>query len=213
MINSVQKSLDYFGTQFTPYQHKQVRILEFPSYASFAQSFANTIPYSESIGFIADLRDKDDLDYVFYVTAHEMAHQWWGHQVIGAKVQGSTMLMESLAQYSAMMVMEKEYGRDKLRRYLRYELDRYLRDRGSELIEEQPLFRVENQQYIHYRKGSLVFYRLRDEIGEATLNRALKRFLEDKGYQQPPFTTTRELLAYIRAEAPADKQALITDLF
>ncbi|MGV7208721.1 M1 family aminopeptidase [Oxalobacteraceae bacterium A2-2] len=213
MISSAQKSLDYFSSQFTPYQHRQARILEFPSYASFAQSFANTIPYSESIGFIADLRDKDDLDYVFYVTAHEMAHQWWGHQVVGAKVQGATMLIESLAQYSAMMVMEKEYGRGKLRRYLRYELDRYLRDRGSELIEEQPLFRVENQQYIHYRKGSLVFYRLRDEIGEDALNRALKRFLQDKGYQQPPYTTSRELLDYIRAEAPADKQSLITDLF
>ena len=33
--------------------------------------------------------------------------------------------------------------------------------------------RVENQQYIHYRKGSLVFYALREEIGEENLNRAL----------------------------------------
>ena len=213
MITSAQKSLDYYTAQFSPYQHRQARVLEFPSYASFAQSFANTIPYSEAIGFIADLRDQDDIDYVYYVTAHEMAHQWWGHQIVGANVQGETMLVESLAQYSALMVMEKEYGRDKLRRFLRYELDRYLRDRGAELIEEQPLFRVENQQYIHYRKGSLVFYRLRDEIGEAPLNRALKRFLQDKAYQQPPYTTSRELLDYIRAEAPADKQALITDLF
>jgi ABC-2 type transport system permease protein len=213
MIAGTQKSLDYFTTQFTPYQHKQVRILEFPSYQSFAQSFANTIPYSEAIGFIADLRDKDDVDYVFYVTAHEMAHQWWGHQVIGANVQGSTMLIESLAQYSAMMVMEKEYGRDKMRKYLRYELDRYLSGRGGEQVEEQPLYKVENQQYIHYRKGSLVFYRLRDEIGEAPLNRALKNFLQDKGFQQAPYTNSKELLAYIRAEAPADKQALITDLF
>jgi ABC-type transport system involved in multi-copper enzyme maturation permease subunit len=213
MITSAQKSLDYFTAQFTPYQHRQVRVLEFPSYAAFAQSFANTIPYSEALGFITDLRDKDDIDYVYYVTAHEVAHQWWGHQVAGARVQGETMLVESLAQYSALMVMEKEYGRDKLRRFLRYELDRYLRDRGTELIEEQPLFRVENQQYIHYRKGSLVFYRLRDEIGEAALNHALKRFLQDKAYQQAPYTTSRELLDYIRAEAPADKQALITDLF
>ena len=213
MITSVQKSLDYYTTQFTPYQHKQVRILEFPGYQSFAQSFANTIPYSEGIGFIADLRDKDDIDYVFYVTAHEMAHQWWGHQVIGANVQGATMLMESLAQYSALMVMEKEYGRDKMRRFLRYELDRYLSGRSGEAIEELPLARVEGQQYIHYNKGSLVFYRLRDELGEEALNRALKRYLQDKGYQQAPFTTSRELLAYIRAEAPQDKQALITDLF
>ena len=213
MITSTQKSLDYFTTEFTPYQHKQVRILEFPNYQSFAQSFANTIPYSESIGFIADMRDKDDIDFVYYVTAHEVAHQWWGHQVVGANVQGSTMLIESLAQYSALMVMENEYGRDKLRRFLKYELDRYLSDRGSERIEELPLYRVENQQYIHYRKGSLVFYRLRDEIGEAALNRALKKFLLAKGYQEAPFTDSAELLAYIRAEAPADKQALITDLF
>jgi ABC-2 type transport system permease protein len=213
MIASTQKSLDYFTAQFTPYQHKQVRILEFPNYQGFAQSFANTIPFSEAIGFIADLRDKEAIDYVFYVTAHEMAHQWWAHQVVGANVQGSTMLIESLAQYSALMVMEKEYGRNKLRRFLRYELDRYLGSRGGEQIEEQPLFRVENQDYIHYRKGSLIFYRLRDEIGEEALNRALKRFLQDKGYQESPFTTSAELLAYIRAEAPADKQALITDMF
>ncbi|MFC5549043.1 M1 family aminopeptidase [Massilia aerilata] len=213
MIEATQKALDYYTTQFTPYQHKQVRILEFPNYASFAQSFANTIPFSESIGFIADLRDKEDIDYVFYVTAHEMAHQWWGHQVTAANVQGSSMLIESLSQYSALMVMEKEYGRHQMRRFLRYELDRYLSSRGGEAIEELPLVRVENQQYIHYRKGSLVFYRLRDEIGEEALNRALKRFLVDKGYQESPFTTSAELVAYIRQEAPADKQALITDLF
>ena len=47
---------------------------------------------------IADLTDKDSIDYVFYVTAHEMAHQWWGHQVIGADVQGQTMLMESMSK-------------------------------------------------------------------------------------------------------------------
>nr|WP_315486320.1 M1 family aminopeptidase [uncultured Undibacterium sp.] len=213
MIESTKKSLDYFTSNFTPYQHQQVRILEFPRYASFAQSFANTIPYSEAIGFIADLRDKDDIDYVFYVTAHEMAHQWWGHQVIGANMQGSTVLTESLSQYFALMVMEKEYGREKMRRFLKYELDGYLRGRGGELIEEQPLARVEGQQYIHYQKGSLIFYRLRDEIGEDALNRALKRFLQDKAYQQAPYPTTKELLSYIREAAPQDKHALIADMF
>ena len=213
MIDSAGKSLDYFQGQFTPYQHRQVRIIEFPGYERFAQSFANTIPFSESIGFVADLRDPEAIDYVFYVTAHEVAHQWWAHQVIGANVQGSTMLSESLSQYSALMVMEKEYGRAKMRRFLKYELDRYLSERGGERLEELPLFRVENQQYIHYRKGSLVFYRLREELGEATVNRALKRFLLDKGYQNPPYTTSAELLQYLRAEAGPEQQQLITDLF
>ncbi len=213
MIESVQKSLAYYEANFTPYQHRQVRIIEFPGYSSFAQAFANTIPYSESIGFIADLRDADDIDYVFYVTAHEIAHQWWAHQVIGANMQGATVLSESLAQYSALMVMEKEYGRAHMRRFLKNELDRYLGGRGGELVEELPLFRVENQQYIHYRKGSLVFYRLREELGEAAVNRALKKFLQAKAFQQPPYTTSVELLQFIRAEAGPDQQALITDLF
>lgn len=213
MIESVQKSLAYYESNFTPYQHRQVRIIEFPGYASFAQSFANTIPYSESVGFIADLRDKDVIDYVYYITAHEIAHQWWAHQVIGANVQGATVLSESLSQYSALMVMEKEYGRNKMRRFLKYELDNYLSSRSGEILEELPLYRVENQPYIHYRKASLVFYRLRDEIGEDVLNRALKKFLQDKGYQQPPYTTSTELLSYIRAEAGPEHETLIADLF
>ena len=190
-----------------------MRILEFPRYARFAQSFANTIPYSEAIGFVADLRDPKDIDFVFYVTAHEIAHQWWAHQVIGADVQGGTMIVESLAQYSALMVMEKEYGRERMRRFLKYELDSYLSSRGGELIEELPLMRVEDQPYIHYNKGSLVFYRLREEIGEANLNRALANFIRDKAFQQPPYTTTLEMLDYIRAQTPPEKQKLIDELF
>lgn len=213
MIAGVKKSLDYYTANFSPYQHKQVRILEFPGYARFAQSFANTIPYSERIGFIADLRKPEDVDYVFYVTAHEMGHQWWAHQVIGAGVQGQDMLTESLSQYSALMVMEKEYGREKMRKFLKYELDRYLRGRGGELVEEQPLMRVEGQPYIHYQKGSLVFYRLRDEIGEDHLNRALASFIRDKAFQHAPFTTTREFLEYVRAETPPEKYALLDELF
>ena len=169
MIDSVKKSLDYFTANFSPYQHHQVRILEFPRYARFAQSFANTIPYSEAIGFIARVQDEDDdVDYPFYVTAHEVAHQWWAHQVIGGNVQGATMLSETMAQYSALMVMEKEYGPEKMRRFLKYELDNYLRNRGGELVEEMPLYLVENQPYIHYRKGSVIMYALKDYLGEET---------------------------------------------
>lgn len=213
MLYASKKSFDYFNAHFTPYQHRQLRILEFPGYASFAQAFANTVPYSEDIGFVADLRDEDKIDYVFYVTAHEIAHQWWAHRVIGANVQGSTMLSESLAQYSALMVMEKEYGPQRMRKFLKYELDSYLRSRAGELREELPLALVENQQYIHYRKGSLVWYALKDAIGEDTLNAILKRFLEDKGYQEAPYTTSRELLTALREGTDPKFHPLIEDLF
>ncbi len=213
MLHATKRSLEYFTREFSPYQYRQFRILEFPGYERFAQSFPNTIPYSEDIGFIADLREEDRIDYVFYVTAHELAHQWWGHQVVGANMQGMTVIVETLAQYSALMVQEQEYGVHHMRRFLNYELDNYLRSRGGELIEELPLMYVENQGYIHYRKGSLAMYALRDYIGEGAINRALRGFLARHAFQGPPFPTARDLVEAFRAEAGPEHQQLITDLF
>ncbi|HYF22772.1 MAG TPA: M1 family aminopeptidase [Caulobacteraceae bacterium] len=213
MIASMRTSLDYYQAAFGPYQFRQARILEFPDYAQFAQAFANTMPYSEGIGFIADFKDPEKIDYVTYVTAHEMGHQWWAHQVIGADMQGATSLSETLAQYSALMVMEKTYGPDAIRKFLKFELDRYLRSRGGEALEELPLMRVENQQYIHYQKGSLVMYLLRDQMGEEAVNRALKRLVEAYAFRPAPYLTSKELVAALRAEASSEHQALITDLF
>jgi ABC-type transport system involved in multi-copper enzyme maturation permease subunit len=213
MIQGAKDALDYDDANFTPYQFRQLRILEFPNYASFAQSLANTIPYSESIGFIADLRDKARIDYVYYVTAHEVAHQWWAHRVIGANMQGSTMLSESLAQYSALMVMKQKYGADQMHKFLKYELDGYLAGRATEKLAEEPLAKVENQQYIHYKKGSLVFYALQDYVGEGVLNAVLKQFLLDKGFQQPPYTTSREFMGALGKALDPTWQPLLDDFF
>ena len=215
MIAATKDGLDYFTAAFGPYQHRQFRIVEFPRYRTFAQSFPNTIPYSEGIGFIARVRDDDpeDVDYPYYVTAHELAHQWWAHQVIGADVQGETMLVESLAQYSALMVMKRKYGEARMQRFLRYELERYLIGRSTEQKKELPLARVENQDYVHYRKGSLVMYALQDYLGEATLNRAIRAFRDEWAFRGPPYPTTLDFLKHVRAVTPPPLQDTIDDLF
>ena len=213
MFAAMKHALDYYTVNFGPYQFRQLRILEFPDYAAFAQSFANTVPFSEAIGFIADLRKPTDIDYVTYVTSHEIGHQWWAHQAIGAEVQGVTMLDESLAQYSALMVMKHLYGADKMRKFLKYELDRYLSGRAGERVEEEPLALVEDQPYIHYRKGSVIFYALQDYIGEDKVNTALRTWLDKVRFQRPPYTDTRDLIADLRAEAGPQYQNLITDFF
>lgn len=214
MQQSIRKSFDYFTRNFAPYEHKQARIIEFPRVARFAQAFPGTMPYSESIGFIANLKNPEAIDTVFYVVAHEMAHQWWAHQVIGANMQGATVLSETLAQYSALMVMEKEYGADKMRRFLEYEMDNYLKSRGRELIKEEPLQKVEaNQGYIHYRKGSVVMYYMREMIGEEAVNRALRKLMAQYRYADAPYPTSYALTDALRSETPPELQYLIKDLF
>ena len=213
MIEATRDSLDYFGAEFGPYQYQHVRIVEFPRYESFAQSFANTIPYSEDIGFVADLRDASTLDYVYSVTAHELAHQWWGHQIAPANVQGGTVLSESLAQYSAYMLIHDRYGPAYLRRFLKWELDRYLRGRSNEIDEEQVLMRAENKSYIHYQKGGLVLYALQDVMGADRVHAALRDLLDSYRDNLQVFPTTRDLLARLRAEADPASEAFIEDGF
>ncbi|MDB5457284.1 MAG: aminopeptidase [Caulobacter sp.] len=213
MKTAMKASLDYYQAQFSPYQFRQLRFQEFPDYAQFAQSFANTIPWSEGMFFISDYRNPEKIDMVTYVGAHEIAHQWWAHQVIGADQQGGAMLSETFSQYSALMVMKRMYGEDQIRRFLKFELDSYLRARGGDPLDEQPLARVEEQPYVYYRKGSLVMYRLQREIGEAAVNRALRKLIADHAFKGAPYPTALDFLAAVRAEAPADRQALITDLF
>ena len=214
MLRSIRKSLEYYSENFGPYRHKQARIIEFPRIASFAQAFPGTMPYSEGIGFIASIEDEDDIDMVYYVVAHEMAHQWWAHQVIGANMQGATLLSETLAQYSALMVMEREYGRDMMRKFLKYEMDRYLSARGSEALAEQPLVRVESSQgYVHYRKGSVVMYYLREMIGEDRVNAALQELVQKFGYRDAPYPTSTDLIAALEKQVPEDLQYLLEDLF
>ena len=111
------------------------------------------------------------------------------------------------------MVMEKEYGREKMQRFLKYELDRYLQGRGGELVEEMPLLLVENQPYIHYRKGSLVMYALRDYVGEQQLNSALAEYVKATAFQQPPYTTSLEFRSFISRAVPPERRHILNDLF
>jgi hypothetical protein len=218
MVAGVKDSLAYFTQHFGPYQHKIVRIIEFPRFSrggGFAESFPNTVPFNESIGFTAKVDDRDpqDVDYPYFVTAHEVAHQWWAHQEVPANVQGAEFITESLAEYSALMVLKQKYGDVKMRRFLKYELDRYLQARGAEQKQEQPLVRADGAAYVHYQKGALTLYALQDAIGEAAINDALSAFVRRWRFEGPPYPRSVDLLAEFRRVTPAELQPLIKDLF
>jgi aminopeptidase N len=192
--------------------HKQCRIIEFPRYATFAQAFPGTMPYSESFGFVVNLEDEKENNVIDAVIAHEMAHQWWAHQIVGANMQGATMLSESFAEYSALMTMKSISKTPmKMREFLKYDHNRYLRGRGTEIEAEQPLYKVENQSYIHYGKGAIILYALQDYIGEEKVNRAMKGFLEEYKYQPPPYPTSLDFMKYLENEVPDSLQYLLTD--
>src|SRR6266851_456064 len=158
MIAASKAGLVYYETNFSPFQFRQYRVLEFPRYRTFAQ-------------------------------------------------------------YSALMVMKQKYGSDNMHRFLKHELDRYLRGRAGEIRRERPLVLVQNEPYVWYQKGGQVMYTLADYIGEDKVNLALHNFLMKYRYanaddsQSGPYPDTRQLLDALRAQTPADLHYYINDAF
>jgi hypothetical protein len=123
------------------------------------------------------------------------------------------MVSETLAQYGAMMVMEKTYGRDQVKKFYDFELDGYLRARGLFRGNEVPLIRVWDQSYLYYNKGAVAMYTLKEQIGEERVNAALRSFLNRYRDAGPPYATSRDLYNELRAVTPDSLQSLLVDLF
>ncbi|MBL7798791.1 MAG: hypothetical protein JNJ90_19995 [Saprospiraceae bacterium] len=216
MLAGLKAALDYHTEYFGPYQHRQVQIIEFPrSEGTYATTAANGIPISE-VRFLNDGRSASTggIDLAFYVAAHELAHQWWGNQLIPADAPGAAMLTESIAEYATARVYEKHYGKESARRFLNIQRERYRVGRADETGEEMPLVRVgPKQSYIAYGKGALAFYRLSEHVGEVTLNAALRQFLEENRFQGPPYPTAPDLIEHLKRAAPDSVRHLVRDWF
>ena len=86
-----------------------------------------------------------------------------------------------------------------------------MRARGSETQRELPLLRVENQGYIHYNKGSVVLYALREFLGEDTLNKAFRSLVDSFAYQGAPYPTSMDLYRAVEHVTPDSLHYLLED--
>lgn len=220
MLTTAKRGLEYYSSEFAPYQYSYFRMIEYPRYRTNVQAFPGTVAYSEATGFVVDLRQWANVDYA---TLHELAHMWWGDRITGAQMQGRQMLNETMAQYSTLMFFKEHYPPEYANRLAAELLDNYLNGRSSEGEAEMPLMVTEEQGNISYNKGPLVLYALRDILGEdiggndpsggKVLHHALRNFLAEYSFKTAPFPMSRDLVNAVRAVAGEEHQSLITDLF
>ena len=167
-----------------------------------------------------DIDDEKDVDMAFYVTVHEIAHQWFGMQVEAANVKGQYFILETLSQYAAMMVLKAHYPKEKVQQFLELQLEKYEEGKLRESGVEPTLAIVDNQDYIYYAKGAINMYKLQETIGEEKVNAALKRFLEDWNTingklktKTKRYATSKDLLSYFKEVITGNQQHIIMELF
>jgi aminopeptidase N len=210
MIAAMTSSLDYYTSVFGPFPYRELRVVEIPPYSINGRAFPSAIAFAEQ-NFITRV-EPGLVDLTFFGTAHEVAHHWWGGQVRPAYAKGRAFVSESLANYSAMLVTEKVLGAAEVRKVYDFQMDRYLTQR-AEYGRDVPLLEVDDHPYVSYGKGAVALYTLRDQIGAEAVNLALRRFLQKFGRSGPPYATSLDLYAELRAVTPPSLHPLLTDLF
>jgi ABC-2 type transport system permease protein len=210
MARSVRTSLAYLTGRYGPYPHGQIRLVEHPGPSSAGlHAAAVNISYEEMFSLFNAGGDPRDIDFPFAVVAHEVAHQWWGHRIIPAPVEGSGLLTESLAWYSAMGVVEEAHGPEHLRRLLDVLREAYLTPNARADV---PLLRAGGWLNA-YRKGPFAMYALREYVGEARVDTALRNLLQKHGSGAPPLPTSLDLYRELQAVTPDSLRYLLGDLF
>lgn len=215
IFSGLKAALDYHEKYFGTYPHNSVSVVEYSrTIGNYAQSFAGAIMWSE-ISFILDVENEAALNLPFLGAAHELAHQWWGHQVIPADVMGARMITESMAEYLSLKALEQNYSVPQRRRFLNKTLDIYLNGRKNEMAAERPLMFNEGLQksYIPYQKGALVLNAMNKYLGDNLFNRAIRDFYQSKKMQDAPYTTSLEMVDFLRRVTPDSLQYLINDMF
>ncbi len=184
MLEALIRSREAFSTSFAPFPYLDLRIAEFPRLATFAMGYPTLIPFSEGIGFLTrDTKKRTNLN--FYVTAHEVAHQWWGTVIWPGHAKGAATLTEGLANYSALLMAERYEGEEKRRQLFEDYEDRYLRRRDPN--EEQPLAVTDGTRRgddaVFYNRGGIVFYMLHRALGEERMLAGLSEFIRRFSFQ------------------------------
>ncbi len=202
MTEALDASREFYGKWFAPYPRRDLRLTEFPGLAGYAQGFPGNITFSESIGFLTKPGGADDVDLVFYVTAHEAGHQWWGNMLMPGKGPGGNVLSEGLANFSALLLTLEKRGEDQRQRMLREWEDQYVNGRNAD--SERPLVRLSGTRpgdsTTTYDKGGWVFWMMMEMMGRDQMLAGLQDFI--RTYQNgPDFPLLQDFIMVMRRHA------------
>jgi ABC-2 type transport system permease protein len=213
IFRGIKASLAYHSKYFSSYQHRNVKVIEFPlTEGTYATMLANTAPFSE-LRFIMDNRNLNeaDIDLPFYISVHELAHKWWGNQVIPANTLGAQFIVESLSELSSLNVLEEEYGLKATRSFLKLNLEQYQKTRKKNNSNEKSLIYTDGSQHVAYRKAGIVLHALSSYVGKETFNEILNKFFQNAKEKKSPYPSSLDLLEILKSNIADSLQYILKD--
>lgn len=109
------RAIDYYVREFGAFPYSSLALTQLPG--TLGQSWPGLI-YLSSLAFLTHdqlaavhVKSAELLLYGEFMTPHETAHQWWG-DLVGWSTYRDQWLVEALANYSAVLELEKDHVND-----------------------------------------------------------------------------------------------------
>lgn len=198
---TVEDAFDFMSSRYGPPPLKNLTVTPIPG--TFGQGFPGliylaTASYLDVADLPQTLRDAGLASfYIDLLAAHEMAHQWWGN-LVAAQTYKDNWLQESLANYAALLYLEKRKGSRAVAAMLE-EYRRHLLAKGADGNRVESAGPVtfgtrlsssknpDAWQVITYEKGSWILHMLRTEMGDAQFAKLLTEL--PKRFTRRPLST------------------------
>jgi hypothetical protein len=183
----IEGAVEFMTAQFGPMPLKTITVSPIPGF--FGQGFPGLV-YLSTYAYLNPkdhaTTSKDPATQTFFfdlLPPHELAHQWWGNLVTSESYQDD-WLMESLANYSALMYLEKRKGTKAMDQVLDQYRSHLLAKRpdGNTVESSGPVTwggRIlaangeDVWRVIVYEKGSWIIHMLRRYLGDDRFARLL----------------------------------------
>jgi hypothetical protein len=180
LADEVGFALEFMASKFGPPALPHLTVSPIPG--TFGQGFPGLI-YLSTLSYLNTLpgprgavNRSSEIFFQDMLQAHETAHQWWGNRVSNATYRDN-WLMEALANYSALLYLEKRRGARSLETMLDSYRDGLLaKNEAGQIVDSTgPIVlgtRLENSQEprgwraITYGKGSWIMQMLRRRMGD-----------------------------------------------
>jgi hypothetical protein len=209
LASEVASALEYMASRFGPPALAHLTVSPIPG--MFGQGFPGLI-YLSTLSYLKSLPASRvpttlqvELFFQDVLQAHEVAHQWWGNCVTAATYRDA-WLMEALANYSALLYLEKRKGGHSVELMLdSYRADLLAKSDSGQIVDSTgPIVlgpRLENSQEprawrdIIYGKGSWIIQMLRRRMGDERFFSMLRELMTRYGGKEISTEGFRELAA------------------
>ncbi|MBU1618915.1 MAG: ABC transporter permease [Gammaproteobacteria bacterium] len=209
---AMQQTLSWFEQQISPYRGDVLRLVSMPELDSGGTGYAlpQLVLINHRVGVRATQAADAGFSQVYRRAVHEVAHQWFGHDMGNGVPGDGVFLVESLAKYVELVLIEQHFGRDAMVALVGYEKERFARAQARS--KSQPSSLIDSDEsYDQYSRATLVFARLRAELGDQLITAALRQLWSRHGYPNTP-ASSMDFVRQLKAVSPVEKHGLIEQL-